>query len=90
MSAKKYSSIDNSPTKQCYSFSKAPRFPRIRANTMKFYDIPQKTCKRAPSFGYGIRYDFTPKKMTSPPAPIIVTTTSQPPITPTVQNIPSV
>ena len=69
MSTKKYSSIDNSPTKQSYSFSKAPRFPKIRANTMKFYDIPQKTCKRAPSFGYGIRYDFAPKKENITPAP---------------------
>lgn len=70
MAKKNYSSIDNSPSKQCYSFSRAPRFPKISSyGAMNFYNIPQVTSKRAPSFGYGFRYDFTPKKENITPSP---------------------
>jgi alcohol dehydrogenase YqhD (iron-dependent ADH family) len=52
--ASKYSSIDNSPTKQKYTFSKAERFPKISIyGAMSFYNLPSVKNERATSFGYG-------------------------------------
>ena len=63
MSAKKYSSIDNSPTKQRYSFGRAERFPKISTyGAMSIYNLPKVNNTRATSFGYGNRYSFTPRR----------------------------
>jgi hypothetical protein len=67
--ASKYSSIDNSPSKQKYSFSKAERFPKISAyGAMSFYNIPSMRNGRSTSFGYGSRYNFAPKKSEMTPS----------------------
>ena len=67
--ASKYSSIDNSPTKQKYSFPKAERFPKISIyGAMSFYNIPTFKNERATSFGYGSRYNFTKKNSENTPA----------------------
>ena len=69
MSLNRYCSIDNSPTKQRYSFNRAPRFPKISIyGAMSFYNIPSSTNTRATSFGYGSRYDFVPRKENRTPA----------------------
>ena len=52
--ASKYSSIDNSPTKQKYTFSKAERFPKISIyGAMSFYNLQSAKNERSTSFGYG-------------------------------------
>lgn len=67
--ASKFSSIDNSPTKQKYSFPKAARFPKIGLyGAMSFYNLPNLRSERTTTFGYGSRYDFTPKKSENTPA----------------------
>ena len=68
--SKKYSSIDNSPSKQRYSFGRAERFPKISIfGAMSFYNIPQKKTNRATSFGYDSSYEFDPKKGDITPSP---------------------
>ena len=67
--ASKYSSIDNSPTKQKYTFSKAERFPKISIyGAMSFYNLPSVKNERATSFGYGSRYNFIPKDSETTPS----------------------
>lgn len=67
--ASKYSSIDNSPTKQKYSFPKAERFPKISVyGAMSIYKLPSMKSERATSFGYGSRYNFAPKGSEFTPA----------------------
>ena len=67
--ASKYSSIDNSPTKQKYSFSKAERFPKISIyGAMSFYNLPSVKNSRATSFGYGDRYNFCKKNSETTPS----------------------
>ena len=67
--ASKYSSIDNSPTKQKYSFSKAERFPKISVyGAMSFYNLPSVKNERATSFGYGSRYNFCKKNFETTPS----------------------
>ena len=67
--ASKYSSIDNSPTKQKYSFSKAERFPKISIyGAMSFYNLPSVKNERATSFGYGSRYNFCKKSSETTPS----------------------
>ena len=67
--ASKYSSIDNSPTKQKYTFSKAERFPKISIyGAMSFYNLPNVKNERSTSFGYGSRYNFIPKNCETTPS----------------------
>ena len=67
--ASKYSSIDNSPTKQKYSFPKAERFPKISIyGAMSFYNLPSVKNERATSFGYGSRYNFCKKNAETTPS----------------------
>ena len=67
--ASKYSSIDNSPTKQKYTFSKAERFPKISIyGAMSFYNLPSVKNERSTSFGYGSRYNFIPKNCETTPS----------------------
>ena len=67
--ASKYSSIDNSPSKQKYSFSKAERFPKIGIyGAMSFYNLPSMKNGRSTSFGYGSRYNFVPKNSETTPS----------------------
>ena len=67
--ASKYSSIDNSPTKQKYTFSKAERFPKITIyGAMSFYNLPSVKNERSTSFGYGSRYNFIPKDSETTPS----------------------
>ena len=67
--ASKFSSIDNSPTKQKYSFPKAERFPKISIyGAMSFYNLPSVKNERATSFGYGSRYNFCPKDSETTPS----------------------
>ena len=67
--ASKYSSIDNSPTKQKYSFPKAERFPKISIyGAMSFYNLPSVKNERATSFGYGSRYNFCKKNSETTPS----------------------
>ena len=69
MSLNKYCSIDNSSTKQKYSFPRAPRFPKISIyGAMSFYNVPSIINNRSTSFGYGSRYDFAPRKEDRTPA----------------------
>jgi hypothetical protein len=60
---------NNSKSKQHYSFSKNSRFPPPPKilNQHIGYDIPPTTEKRACSFGYGRKYDFTSGRKASPP-----------------------
>ena len=63
MSIKRYSSINNSPTKQRYSFGRAERFPKISTcGAMTIYNLPKVNNTRSTSFGYGSRYNFCPRK----------------------------
>ena len=67
--ASKYSSIDNSPTKQKYSFPKAERFPKISIyGAMSIYNLPSVRNKRSTTMGYGGRYNFAPKNTEATPA----------------------
>ena len=67
--ASKYSSIDNSPSKQKYSFPKAERFPKISIyGAMSFYNLPSVRTKRSTTLGYGSRYNFAPKDSENTPA----------------------
>ena len=67
--ASKYSSIDNSPSKQKYSFPKAERFPKISVyGAMSFYNLPSVKNMRATSFGYGSRYNFSKKYSETTPS----------------------
>lgn len=67
--ASKYSSIDNSPSKQKYSFPKAERFPKISIyGAMSFYNLPSCKNERSTSFGYGSRYNFVPKDSETTPS----------------------
>ena len=67
--ASKYSSIDNSTSKQKYSFPKAERFPKISIyGAMSFYNLPSVKNKRSTSFGYGSRYNFVPKDSDTTPS----------------------
>ena len=67
--ASKYSSIDNSPSKQKYSFPKAERFPKISIyGAMSFYNLPSVRTKRSTTLGYGSRYNFVPKDAENTPA----------------------
>jgi hypothetical protein len=67
--ASKYSSIDNSPSKQKYSFPKAERFPKISIyGAMSFYNLPSVRTKRSTTLGYGSRYNFVPKDSENTPA----------------------
>ena len=67
--ASKYSSIDNSPSKQKYSFPKAERFPKISIyGAMSFYNLPSVRTKRSTTLGYGSRYNFVPKDSENIPA----------------------
>lgn len=67
--ASKFSSIDNSPSKQKYSFPKAERFPKISIyGAMSFYNLPSMKNGRATSFGYGSRYNFCPKDSETTPS----------------------
>ena len=61
--ASKYFSIDNSPSKQKYSFPKAERFPKISIyGAMSFYNLPNVRTKRSTTLGYGSRYNFCSKR----------------------------
>ncbi len=52
--------LNNSTSKQMYSFSKAERFPKIKRNSsVGYYDIPSMFSKRFTTLGYGKRSDFT-------------------------------
>ena len=52
--ASKYTYIDNSLTKQKYTFSKAERFPKISIyGAMSFYNLQSAKNERSTSFGYG-------------------------------------
>ena len=53
--------INNSTSKEQWSFGKGTRFPRIRASTDVFYNIPETKMNRTAGFGYGTRSDFTKK-----------------------------
>ena len=67
--ASKYSSIDNSPTKQKYTFSKAESFPKISIyGAMSFYKLLSVKNERSTSFGYGSRYNFIPKDSETTPS----------------------
>lgn len=67
--ASKYSSLDNSPSKQKYTFPKAERFPKISIyGAMSFIDLPSCKSKRSTSFGYGSRYNFVPKDSEATPS----------------------
>jgi hypothetical protein len=59
--------LNNSPSKQMYSFSKSERFPPILSSSSstsslpqkQFYNIPPIRDKRSCSFGYGNKIDFS-------------------------------
>lgn len=51
--------INNSTSKQQYSFSKSERFPKIKPTTDSLYSLPSTTATRKAGFGYGTRSDFT-------------------------------
>ena len=54
--------LNNSPSKQMYSFSKSERFPPLLKNSLStnhFYNIPPIRDKRSCSFGYGNKVDFS-------------------------------
>ncbi len=54
------SSINRSPSKVTYSFSKAERFKRNKTdNYYVFYNIPDTKSNRSCSMGYGKKIDFT-------------------------------
>ena len=51
--------INNSSSKQQYSFSKSERFPKIKPTTDSLYILPSTKTTRKAGFGYGTRSDFT-------------------------------
>jgi hypothetical protein len=57
--------LNNSPSKQMYSFSKSERFPPILSSSTssisykQFYNIPPIRDNRSCSFGYGNKIDFS-------------------------------
>ena len=53
--------INNSTSKEQYTFGKSERFPRIRLTSDVFYNIPETKMNRTSGFGYGTRSDFTKK-----------------------------
>ena len=58
---------NRSPSKMAFSFSRANRFNNQKENkypshyfrSQMFYEVGGKVSKRATSFGYGTKYDFT-------------------------------
>ncbi|CAG9334914.1 unnamed protein product [Blepharisma stoltei] len=62
--------LNNSPTKQQFSFSKALRFKSYQSSLCKedFYKIPSALDHRSTNFGIGERSDFT-KSQSQSPAP---------------------
>lgn len=64
------SPLNNSGSKQLYSFSKAKRFPEMTSSKSeaRFYDLPPIKEKRSAGVGYGTKYDFT-KQVKNVPAP---------------------
>ena len=67
--ASKYSSIDNSPSKQKYCFPKAECFSKISIyGAMSFYTFPSVRTKRSTTLWYGSRYNFIPKDSKNTPA----------------------
>mmetsp|Transcript_10728 Transcript_10728/g.16049 ORF Transcript_10728/g.16049 Transcript_10728/m.16049 type:complete len:278 (+) Transcript_10728:8-841(+) len=67
---------NNSKTKLQYSFSRAARFPSLKTTESKMYQIPPSFSKRATSFGFGNKYDFTQERGKGIPAPNSYNTTS--------------
>ena len=52
--------LNNSPSKQMYSFSKSERFPPLlKSSSNSYYNIPPIRDKRSCSFGYGNKIDFS-------------------------------
>jgi hypothetical protein len=46
--------LNNSKSKQTYSFSKESRLPKLRVHKLdRFYNLPTTRSKRSCSFGYG-------------------------------------
>lgn len=58
------SPINNSKSKQMFSFPKSLRFSKLNSSYegAKFYDLPDVLSKRSTSFGLGKKYDFTQGK----------------------------
>ena len=57
-----FESINNSTSKQKYSFGKGARFPSVgKTLNHNFYDLPSSLKKRGCSFGFGDRFQ-TPNK----------------------------
>ena len=57
------------PAKQFYSFGKASRFAGVmspKSSTDAIYSIPTSYSKRAPSFGFGNKSDFTQQGRDTP------------------------
>lgn len=63
-----YSQVYTSPSKQLFSFTRAPRFHRARPRGVcdQYYDPPSGSSGRAPSFGCGSRTTFQPSRDSSP------------------------
>jgi len=60
---------NNSPSKQLWSFPRAPKFgqdPKPICDKI-CYDLPPVRSTRSPGFGYGTKYDFTKECNGSPP-----------------------
>lgn len=53
--------INNSQSKQMYSFGKEERFPKMKRNTDSFYTLPSTKMNRTAGIGYGTKSDFTKK-----------------------------
>jgi len=70
------SPINNSTTKQLFTFSKAKRFHSMERKSSSstdygtsYYNIPPKRSKRATSFGYGTRSSFYINHTVNSPPP---------------------
>ena len=56
-------SQNNSPSKYMYSFSKSPRFFKLKRDTQvdKFYTLPSTLAKRSTAMGFGKKLKFSSK-----------------------------
>eukprot|EP01017_Pseudomicrothorax_dubius_P003770 TRINITY_DN10613_c0_g1_i1.p1 TRINITY_DN10613_c0_g1~~TRINITY_DN10613_c0_g1_i1.p1 ORF type:complete len:285 (+),score=39.55 TRINITY_DN10613_c0_g1_i1:144-998(+) len=63
------SPLNSSTAKQLYSFPKGQRFKDLikPSHNGSIYELPSMREKRAASFGYGSKYDFTKDRSNSPP-----------------------
>ena len=52
--------LNNSPTKQAYSFGRAVRFKKLdkKDYSFVFYDLPEKRCTRGTTLGYGKKCNY--------------------------------